>query len=560
MNTSKSEKEEDAYSETAKACKMLSFEGKLQQMDEGRPEPKGSFSQVKSGKEDSTDQHGSSDEILSGIQPLPEQGASPSPGVRSRVGAYAITSPYRPTDHQSNALSPRPDIDLEACVDGNSLVEAELVDNDVVHAEKLKDTPSSTNKTRWLLSVACLVILVLILVVALLSVSLAGSETDMNSSSDLSSSSYSEIPTPSPTNTPTSAPTCPQCFETEEELYNAVTAYYEDQSPNSSIALQYGHPIGTWSVSQIARFNFLFSPTNRSDSVRTSNLSISEEAIAYATSFSDDLGSWDMSGARQLEQMFSGMQNISSALGIQDWDVSNTKYMRGLFKDTHWAQEDPLNLSSWNTSQVRTFNHFFQYSNVQKAGIANWNTSSLLSLWEFAEGATEFNEDIGNWNVERITSMASAFEGASSFNADLSRWKTHSLNSLNLAFNKATSFNQPLQDWDVSRVDSLGGLFQGSIFNQPLEQWDVSECTITRQAFGENPAFNQPLANWDVSRVVDARWMFKRASNFSQDLCSWASKMPPHADVKGMFKQTNCPNTSDPILEEGGPFCFNCNP
>lgn len=557
MNTSKSEKDVDAHSTTGKS---FSSQDKLRCRNHGQPaDPKGCSTPTDVGHcYDNADPQGDRDGIVSGIQPFPEQAANAVSAsvLGSRVGAYAIRSGARPTAHNStNANRPTPDTDLEAFgVDENKLVEAELVDNNVVHAEKLKEAPSSpSTKSRWVL----LVILVLVLVLALLAVSgalLAVSGTGKGEP-ETSPNQDDEAQTPSPT----SAPTCPLCFETQEELHNAVTAYYQDPSPNSSNALRYGYPIGDWSVSQITRFNFLFSPSNRSESARISNLSISEEALSYATNFSANLGSWDMSGAKQLEEMFSGMQNISSALGMQHWDVSNAKNMRGLFKDTHWRTEDSLDLSSWNTSQVRNLNHFFQYSNVQEAGIAGWDTSSLNQLWEFAEGATEFNEDLGNWNVERVTTMTSAFEGASSFNTDLSRWKTHSLHTLNLAFHKASSFNQPLQDWDVGRVDSLGGLFQGSVFNQPLEEWDVSECTILRQTFADNPAFNQPLAGWDVSRVVDARWMFKRASNFSQDLCSWASKLPPNADVKAMFRFSNCPNKSDPVLEEGGPFCFNCN-
>lgn len=517
-----------------------------------------------------TDRNGIADEALASIQPLPERAESsaPSPaGVRSHVGAFAISPGLRPTDGPENSSGSTPNTDLEAhCTDENRLVEAQLVDNTVVHAENLKHSPAPNNKIHWLLMIACLVILVLLAIVVTLAVlSVEGKERGTSTGAGLrNSTSYNEKPTPGETvadltaaptpatSAPTSAPTCPQCFEDGAELYHAMNAYYQDPSPNSSVALLYGHPIGTWLVSQVTNFNYLLSPSNRSASARSSTLSISEEGIAYATNFSNDLSSWDMSGAKRLEHVFSGMQRISSSLGIQAWDVSNTQNMRGLFKDTHWT-EDPLNLNSWNTSQVSNLNHFFQYSNVQKAGLSNWDTSCLKELWEFAEGATQFNENLGNWNVQRITSMTSAFEGASSFNVDLSRWKTHSLHTLNLAFKNAASFNQPLQDWDVSRVHSLGGLFQGSIFNQPLEEWDISECTITRQTFADNPTFNQPLGKWDVSRVVDARWMFERASNFSQNLCSWASKLPPNANVTEMFQQTNCPNTSDPNLEEGGP-------
>ena len=53
---------------------------------------------------------------------------------------------------------------------------------------------------------------------------------------------------------PTAAPTAASFFSTREELRTAVIAYAEDpQNPSSTVAVQYGYPIGTWYVRYIKR-------------------------------------------------------------------------------------------------------------------------------------------------------------------------------------------------------------------------------------------------------------------------------------------------------------------
>ena len=140
--------------------------------------------------------------------------------------------------------------------------------------------------------------------------------------------------------------------------------------------------------------------------------------------------------------------------------------------------------------------------------------------------------DLSNWDVSNVRSLNQAFRETAFFNGDLSRWNTQSLLDIAGAFNGAASFNQDISQWQVGKVHKMLQAFTAS-------------------------AFNQDISGWNVSSVTDAKWVFSRSS-FNQNLCAWGSKLPSHANTTGMFQNTPCPNTSDPVIP-GGPFCFNCD-
>jgi len=65
------------------------------------------------------------------------------------------------------------------------------------------------------------------------------------------------------------------CFQTRAELDTAIAQYMENNSTGTQVAATYGHPIGTWCVSQITDFNQLF---------------LGQQL------FNEDLNGWDVSG------------------------------------------------------------------------------------------------------------------------------------------------------------------------------------------------------------------------------------------------------------------------
>ena len=462
-------------------------------------------------------------DILAQIQPLPlARFAGSSGGPQSVAGAYAISTAYpqagppqREFALRAEGFPPpvdagRVEITSNSIPDAsNELVEAHLVGEGevVIAAEELNGCGVSKR-----ISIICWGQLLLILaLVATLTAVLVPKAKCNNSGLEFENKSEVKI------ETDTSGTTNP-CVESTEELWGALDAYYKDSSPSANVSQTYGWPIGKWCVSKVNNFFKVFRPDRNGYS-------------AANAKFHEDIGSWDMSNAHELEQTMRGCKNVSASWGIQNWDTQSIVNVQELFMATSWS-EPALDLSRWNTSSMRNMGQLFRISDVAKANISSWDTSNVRSLSQFANGAKNFNDDLSNWDVSNVQTLNKAFEGAAFFNNDLSRWNTHSNLNLNNVFRSAASFNRDISQWRVGKVHQMNGAFAKG-------------------------AFNQDISGWNVSSVTDAMWAFS-GSSFNQSLCAWGSKLPTYANTTGMFQNTPCPNTSDPVIP-GGPFCFNCD-
>lgn len=77
--------------------------------------------------------------------------------------------------------------------------------------------------------------------------------------------------------------------------------------------------------------------------------------------------------------------------------------------------------------------------------------------------------------------------------------------------------------------------------------------------FSQASAFNRDLPG--ILVVLRIQQFHSVSISLKQNLCQWGRRLPATADVTSMFSASNCPNRSDPILQEDdflGPWCYNC--
>ena len=110
-------------------------------------------------------------------------------------------------------------------------------------------------------------------------------------------------------------------------------------------------------------------------------------------------------------------------------------------------------IGSWDTSQVENMYWMFYRASAFNQDIAfnqdteSWDTSRVINMGNMFTGASAFNQDIGNWNTSKVTEMSSMFSGASAFNQDIGSWDTASVTSMEGMFHSVSAFNHDISSW-----------------------------------------------------------------------------------------------------------------
>jgi surface protein len=160
--------------------------------------------------------------------------------------------------------------------------------------------------------------------------------------------------------TPSPTPSPKKCFDNTTELYDAVDKFMEG-SNEAELSATYGLPMGTWKVSGIQNFSF----------------------------------------------MFTGL--IERNLGSSAINLTRVNF-----------NED---ISAWDVSSATTMNFMFLYASSFNQNLSAWSTSKVTDMRAMFGRASSFNQDLSLWDVSKVSNMEGMFSGAGSFNDSLCLWK-----------------------------------------------------------------------------------------------------------------------------------------
>ncbi len=179
--------------------------------------------------------------------------------------------------------------------------------------------------------------------------------------------------------------------------------------------------------------------------------------------------------------------------------TSGITAMNAMFENASTFNED---ISSWDVSNVTNFGHMFRNTSAFNQDLNAWDVRLAGTISNMFYGAASFNKDISGWDMSSKTNLGSMFRDATAFNQDISAWDVSSVTTMANMFRGATAFNQDISAWDVSSATNMNYMFRdAAAFNQDISAWDMSGITIMNHIFNGATNFNQDLGSWCVPDI-----------------------------------------------------------
>ena len=236
---------------------------------------------------------------------------------------------------------------------------------------------------------------------------------------------------------------------------------------------------------------------------------------ARATSI--DMSSFDTSNVKNMEYMFSSTN--TQKIDLNNLDTSNVVNMEGMFSN---YQGSELDLRPLKTSKVTNMSHMFGYVKAGTLDFSNFDTSNVNDMkWMFHSCKTK-NLDLSSFDTSKVTDMYSMFQYSDAIDLNISTFNTSNVTDMGFMFQEIKVKELDLSNFNTSKVTNMWGMFSSSqIENLNVSSFDTSNVTDMSWMFASIPATSINLNSFNTSNVNNMYRMFYESNIETLDLSNF---------------------------------------
>ncbi len=340
----------------------------------------------------------------------------------------------------------------------------------------------------------------------------------------------------------------------------------------------FNQDISSWNVSNVIRMDRMFvgaSVFNNGNQPllwNTQNVNTMTFMFFYATSFDQDLGSWNIGslgsvpGQGSMEGMFEGgelsLTNFENTLtGWVNYIETNNAPQNVILHSGNSRYCDP---GGYAISDLTDYGWSFEFNNNGgRETYSVCDATKFVMMW-----TVNANETINIPIVDTETYNYKVYWGDKSEDENMTISASHTYTDagtypikiegafprIDFSIPEALPYKnkiQSVENWGDIQWTSMQNAFSGCsnlTISETANIPDLSQVTNTSGMFNQCVSLDNDgnLSNWDVSTITNMRRMFRKAGNFNQDLSNW--DVSNVTNMNAMFSEaTNFNNNGVPL-------------
>ena len=260
-----------------------------------------------------------------------------------------------------------------------------------------------------------------------------------------------------------------------------------------------------------------------------------------------DMRGINTSRVKNMMYMFATDRKLIKHINLEEFDTSNVEYMNYMFAAQAAAVNpvtvDPLDLSHFDTSKVKSMQGMFKETHYSSIDISNFRTGSVTNMGEMFFGmvyTTDLN--LSGLDVRNVANINKIFQGSANLTSiNLSGWQLDSVHDMSYMFNQLHALNTlNLTGFTTKNVVDMNHMFNEchNLTTLDLSSFDTRNVTDMNNMFRDNFALkNLNISSFNTSNVTNMAEMFRHSGAiYPLDVSSFDTRKV--TNMNGMFYWT----------------------